>query len=264
MAIEWQYMMDIRPNWVNQTQGANWEAAVRELFRYNASTKTGQVLFNGIRVWNKWVVIEPYDFTQGACNAYADDRVGVARDGKSYGAFVSFSPHLFAPGGSCAVAAPDNAGLAPNEILFHELVHAFRIVAGKLDMTVATTGGLVNFEWAEELYAIVLTNILITDPTNTRKTRQRRDHLDGSPQDPDFETSFGFFETSTNTFDLIKKFCSDHPGLSPALAKVPATFNPIAAFLNDPVEAQKRSRKARAILRDAVAWGRAIRALLPF
>lgn len=266
MAIEWQYLMDIRPNWVNEEQGKNWETAVRALFQYNLSVRTGQILFSGIRFHGKWVVIEPYDFTQGDCNAYADNRVGATRDGKGYGAKVSFSPHLYQPSCSCAFKSPNNAAGAANEILFHELVHAFRVVSGKLRQDPATgqwnmipaTGGLRRFDVNEEFYAIVLTNIFITDPTNRRRTSQRRDHADHSPQDPDFETSLGFFETSTNTFDLIQKFCTDHRGLAPALAKVPATFNPIAAYLKDPAEARRRSRTAKAIIRDVNGWNAAI------
>jgi hypothetical protein len=263
MAIEWQYMIDIRPNWVNKAQAAHWEATVRALFQYNLGVQTGQALFNGIRFWNKWVVIEPYDFTKGPCNATEDVRVGVARDGRPYGVKVGFSPHIFQHGGSCEYKSPNNGAGAPNEILFHELVHAFRDVSGKLNLQPMKAGGLLKFDWNEEFYAIVLTNIFITDPTNKTKTTQRRDHNGHARQDPDFATSLGFFETSTNTFDLIKQFCTDHQGLSPVLAKIPSTFNPIAAYFNDPAEAQRRSQTAKAVLRDINGWINAINALLP-
>jgi hypothetical protein len=258
MGIEWQYMIDIRPEWVNREQSANWESAVRQLIVSIASVQTGQVLLNGIRFWNKWVPISPYDFSQGPCNAFAGERLGTARDGRSYGAIVRYSPHLFYHGGACFFSSPNDAGAAPNEILFHELVHAFRRVSGKRQRANAT-GGLINYDSNEEFNAILVTNIFVTDPTNKKKSGLRRDHHGLAPLEASLATSFSFFESSRNAFDLVQQFCTDHKGLSGALAKVPATFNPIATFIQDPAEAQKRSRSAQAFVRDAAGWALAMK-----
>src|SRR5262249_9557272 len=72
MAVEWQYMIDIRPTWVNAQQSANWEASVRRHITWISQTQSGRILLNSIKFHKKWVPISPYDGTQGACNAYAD------------------------------------------------------------------------------------------------------------------------------------------------------------------------------------------------
>jgi len=258
MALEWQYMIDIRPTWVNAQQSANWEASVRRHITWIAKTQSGRILLNSIKFHKKWVPISPYDGLLGKCNAYVTGKGGKAKDGHDYAAAVFYSPHLFQNGSACHPNSALNRGLLPDEILCHELVHAFRRVAGKLAI-VETSGGLRRYDNNEEFIAILVSNIYITDPTNRIKTGLRADHRNGAPLQAELADSFSFFESSMDTFRLVKQLVADHPGLTGALAKVPAAFNPIAAFVQDPAEAEKRSRSARAVIRDADGWATAVK-----
>jgi Effector protein len=267
VALDTHYMLDVRPTWVNAAQSANWEAAVRQDITRIAGPAAGRALLSSIRFWGKWVSISPYDFSEGKCNAYATDRSGMAKDGHPYGAFVLYSPHIFQAHSSCVPVDPGlNMNGLPHEILFHELVHAFRRVSGKRAWA-ETGGGLIDYDSNEEFIAILCTNIFVTDPSNRKATGLRRDHQDGAPMDAALAGSFEFFESSMDTFDLVKKLTTDHPGLTGALAKVPSGFNPLAAFFKNPAEAQRRSRSARAVVRDADGWltafGRAVAKFLP-
>jgi hypothetical protein len=257
MAFEWNFMIDIRPNWLTGQPAANWETAVRSDLIRVGTVRTGRLLLNAIRFFHQWVVIAPYDGSLGPCNAGESTRDGQARDGTPYGATVPFSPHLFQAHGACHLSAPINNGQASNEILFHELVHAFRTVSGK-DSTQPATGGLIYYDDTEEFVAILLTNIFVTDPSNRVRTGLRRDHQDGAGLEPSLATSLGFFASSRNTADLVGGFCADHPVLSTQIAAVPATFNPVAAFLEHPAQARERSASATATIRDAAGWSTAI------
>jgi hypothetical protein len=263
MALEWSYYMDIRPAWwADSGQASSYTASVREQLLKIAKVDTGKVLLSALRYWGKWIVITHYDFSEGACNAFVEERTGAARDGHKYGATVKYTPNVFKCS-ACTTAAPNNAGDLPHEILCHELVHAFRRVSGKRSWSEAS-GALERYDSNEEFHAIVLTNIFVSDPTNTLKTSLRRDHRDSAPLGADLSTSFSFFESGVNAFDLIQQFCTDHPGLTGAVSKVPAAFNPIAAYYSDPAECQKRSRSAPAVVREVAVWAKAIRDLLPF
>jgi hypothetical protein len=263
MTVEWDYMIDIRPTWVNQSQSAHWEQAVRANFAQILSTQTGKILLAGIRFFRKWVVISPYDGSHGPCNAGEQTRDGSARDGTPYAATIPYSPHLYQNGNACYLESPlHDRGGAPDEVLFHELVHAFRTVSGKDRGTPLTTGGLRDYDDEEEFNAVLITNIFITDPSNGSKTGLRRNHSGHEPLETDLASSLSFFESSTNTFNLISAFCTDHPVLHRKLADVPATFNPIAAFVQQPAEAMKRSISAQALIRDADGWGAAIKEAL--
>lgn len=254
MGLEWNYMVDIRPTWNNAQQSANWEASVRRHITWIVKTETGKLLLKSIKFFGKWVSISPYDGSQGTCNAFVDARIGTAKDGRPFGAMLQYSPHLYQKGTACHGGPGKDRGNLPDEVLFHELVHAFRRVSGKR-ARVDATGGLLYYDSNEEFHAILVTNIYLTDPTNKIKTGLVRDHQDGSPLEADLATSFDFFRSGRDAFALVKQFCADHPFLSKELAKVPATFNPIAAFLADPARAEGLSRSATAVIRDLAGWG---------
>jgi hypothetical protein len=265
MSIEWNFMLDLRPSWVNKEQAANWENAVRREIVKMAGVNSGQVLLNSIRFHGRWVPITHYDNSQGTCNAYVDPKLGNARDGRPYGAIVYYSPHIFFPHSGCLSSDPTkNNGFQPDEILFHELVHALRRVSSKRLRT-DTTGGLIQYDSNEEFYAILATNIYVSDPTNRKKSGLREDHRDGAGLPSGLAGSFDFFKSSQNAFTLVKQFSVDNPGFTKALAAVPASFNPLAAFFADPVKAQKESSSAVAVIRDSAGWALSMgRALAKF
>ncbi len=258
MSFEWDYMLDVRPTWANKEQARNWEDSVRRNLTWIAKTASGRIVLNSIAFYRKWVPIYPYDEKLGSCNAYVGPNSAPSRDGRGYGATVFFSPHKFHRSSPCHGGAGNDRGSLPDEVLLHELVHAFRRVSGKRNRT-ETSGGLINYNSNEEFIAILITNIYVTDPTNRIKTGLRRDHKGFASLEPELASSFEFFESSMSAFSEVQQLVADHPGLTRALAKVPATFNPITAFLHDRAKAQRHSLSARALIRDAAGWGMAIR-----
>lgn len=257
MSIEWNYMIDLRPSWVNTAQAANWEVAVRAEILKIAGSDAGKALLNSLKWHGKWIVITHYNPTAAdPLNAYTFEKLGAARDGRAYGALIEFSPHIYYPRVRHIPASPN--GDQPDEVLYHELVHAFRRSSSKRNR-VESAGGLIDYDSNEEFYAILSTNIYISDLTNRRKTGLLRDHKIGAnPLEAALARSFEFFRSSTNAFAMVDQFAKDNPGFSGAMAKVKAPFNPLAAYFADKLKAQKESQSATAMIRDLTGWAQAM------
>jgi len=257
MSLEWNYMIDLRPSWVHKVQAANWETAVRAEIIKIASSDAGKVLLNSLKWHRKWIVITHYNPTaDDPLNAYTNEKLGMARDGRAYAALIEFSPHIYYPRVRHIPASPN--GDQPDEVLYHELVHAFRRSSSKRNR-VDSVGGLIDYDSNEEFYAILATNIYISDSTNKRKTALLRDHQFGAnPLEAALAGSFEFFRSSTNAFAMVDQFVQDNPGFTGALAKVNASFNPLAAYFSDKLKAQRESQSATAIIRDLTGWAQAM------
>jgi hypothetical protein len=75
----------------------------------------------------------------------------------------------------------------------------------------------------------------------------------------DVNQSFTFFRSSVSTYRLIEKFCKENPAFTRNLAKVKSSFNPIAAFYQDSMQAWIYANSQAAETRDALgpeAWDR--------
>jgi Effector protein len=90
--------------------------------------------------------------------------------------FVEFSPDAFTRGGASRPAGP---GMDPDDVLFHELVHATRQLAGVVYFMPVNQ----NYDNEEEYLAIVLSNIYIRN--KRRDNPLRGDHDSGILRDPD-------------------------------------------------------------------------------
>lgn len=134
---------------------------------------------------------------------------GVKGDGKGADPDITFSPDIWT---GSAMAGPGNA---PDEVLYHELVHATRLMNGVLDSKPMNGG----YDDQEELLAVMLTNIYQSEKG---QIVFRSDH--GSA------TMRGI---SANTFlrndahldippvTIIDKFRRDQPAFYGDLAKLP-------------------------------------------
>ncbi len=216
----------------------------------------GQILFNSFRFWKIPVLISPYNGTD-TCNAevtndHMDDK------GIIYPR-VGFTPSLLGRGLACwkilVKYNQTNAGL-PHEVLFHELIHAFRHITKSASKNYGyrpSTGALQSYTDDEEFYAVVITNIFISDPGNAYKTGLRASHASARALESELADSFGFFRSSIATFRLIEKFCKENPGFSKAVANVPAKFNPLAAYYTNPQKARELSAHPSTLDRDVRA-----------
>lgn len=198
-------------------------------------TRVGKILLDCIRYHGLPVVISPY--TGGGCNSGGGwTTVAGTRQG-----FANYSPDTFGPHGACTPALGTSARLG-HEILFHELIHAFRGVSGKWNKQ----PNLTRYSDSEEFLAVLITNIFISDRSNKLKSTLRADHTDFKALKADFTAPFKFFESSTLVLPLVKQFVADNHGMAIMLANSHAPFNPIADFVASPDQAEKASARGMA------------------
>jgi hypothetical protein len=233
-----RYGISINPVGLAGSAASNYRTQVREHLTWISRTKVGSSLLNSIRFHRVPVDIQPY--TAGDCNSVGGSQVvgGVTRG------IVRYSPNTFSLHGACsATQSNPNRGLFWDEILFHELVHVLRAVSGKWSKR-PLRGGLHRYDDTEEFYAVMITNIYISDPTNRIKTGLRANHQGFSELDAAYSGPFGLYSASTIVFDLVKQFVNDNHGFSTMVANSKADFNPIADYYASPDRAAELSRNA--------------------
>jgi hypothetical protein len=171
-----------------------------------------------------------------------------------------FDPLVYKSGSECykrnAGSNPRwNRGAYPDEICFHELIHTYRqglyrtVDTPKPD---ATGGGLILYTDIEEFFAIVLTNIYISDDTNHTKSGLRADHNDHRPLERELSGSTTFYQSGTEVLGYIKRLVKENYMLCRSLAAVKASFNPLAAYFqheNDKL-LESMSQSSLAVRRD--------------
>ena len=234
-----QYRINVNPVGLAGPAAATYTRKVNEHLTWIYRTKVGKILLDSIRFHGLPVEIRPY--TQANCNAVGGGETPV---GGAFRGFVAYSPDTFSLHGACsATHSAPNRGLLWDEVLFHEMVHVFRNVSGKWNKQ-GLTGGLYRYDDTEEFFAVMVTNIYISDRSNKIKTGLRRDHQTLNPLELDFAAPFGFFASGNQTFSLVKQFVNDNHGFSVMVAHVDAPFNPIADFMVDADRAERISRNA--------------------
>jgi hypothetical protein len=134
-------------------------------------------------------------------------------------------------------------------VLFHELVHAFRMVSFQRPVKRPdTTRGFASYHDTEELFAVLLQGIYASE----RKTPVRSSHTGHYPIDKKLDGSLEFYKTGTESFALVKRFCTENPGFTKAIACIETRFNPIRAFYFTPAAAKQMAQSKLAITRDKV------------
>ncbi|MGD0858713.1 MAG: M91 family zinc metallopeptidase [Terracidiphilus sp.] len=147
-------------------------------------------------------------------------------------ATVYFSATMWGYGvrGDCAqfAGAP---GASPSLVLFHELAHAYRAARGVFYPR-PTIGTSRSYDNMEEFFAVVLSNVLATDPTfGTANRTPRADHGGFQPLANNLSTSKGFVASTPNR-NMMKELAESEPDLVKALRGSPSTFNPFAEPLD--------------------------------
>jgi hypothetical protein len=235
-----QYNIAVNPTGLAGAVASTYTRKVNEHLTWIRRTTSGQILLAAIKFHGRPVVIQPYAGVD--CNATGGSQmVGGARQG-----VVWYSPDTFSVHGACsATQSVNNRGLYWDEILFHELVHVFRGVSGKF-LKQPVFGGLSKYDDTEEFYAVLLTNIYVSDRTNKIKSGLRRDHKGFHALEPTLTQPWGFFASGRQTFGLIQRFVAENPGISVRLANdvANAPFNPLADYYADRDKAERLSRAA--------------------
>jgi hypothetical protein len=240
--------------------GDEYQQQVKATLDWISRSDTGMVLLQGLQRTGKSITITAWEGSQ--CNATAGptswtdatadsmpvmagwrvatenslvrNLLGLPQEplsgtGLGSDVIVSFSPTMWGHGssGPCSGYA-GMPGSSPSQVLFHELAHAYRQARG-LMFRRPTVGGSAGYDDMEEFFAVVLSNVLITDPTYSCGNRTlRADHTGFQPLAPTLCTSHGFVSNSANRRMLSELVASD-PELTAKLKSLGSTFNPFGS-----------------------------------
>jgi hypothetical protein len=121
-------------------------------------------------------------------------------------AIVYFDPYVWLDGNPVRQAAQasdparySGAGMQPEFVLFHELVHAMRGLKGLTDLTPTTTPDYVNLE---EFSANLLTNVAMKEANASNVLRYGE--VGFKPMPPQYTTSCGYLASNEHR-DLISR-----------------------------------------------------------
>jgi hypothetical protein len=124
-----------------------------------------------------------------------------------------------------------NYGSQADEVLCHELVHAYRDMQGLDNPAPTTTKDLYRYLNEEEWLAILITNIYLS-AKNRPSNQFRADHQDYEELKAPLNSSVGFLNHPDHR-GLVKKFWAQEIPLYVELANVFAPYNPIHEFVNN-------------------------------
>lgn len=265
MELETRYFIELQPRDLSTAPDApttpeQWLADVRNLLRRIEATRVGGLLLRSIAFKQRWMWIQPYWWKgfdkKKRDNADVLDHNGmspVPGDHRMFWCILRISPENFAGASACAGHCKGRGAVGEtHEALFHELVHAFRVVSRSSIVTATSTqklsGGLRDHSNIEEFLAVMVTNIYASA---NGKHDLRANHRTHDVLPDALAGSFKFFSLGEPVFRLVEGFCWAHKGFTGALAKINAPFNPIRAYYSDPARARRLSEGATAKSRDA-------------
>jgi len=200
----------VRGDGLDSHAGLQYEFSVLGMLHSFDQLKVTSVLMKAFRAAGRDVLVVPYDFTDGPCNAKSRHEWGLFPN-KIY-----FSPSIYYPDGDCVDTG--DAGNSPHEVLCHEMVHALRRAANTHKK--GTKRG-----WEEKM-AIMITNIFSSETNRPL----RKKHADNSPEkDPKLLTSEGYLAAHPH---MIGLFVKQHIAVATDLSCIDVPFNPIRAYFH--------------------------------
>lgn len=242
-----RYRIEIRRGPLRNNEAAlSYRFAVERTLQAIHFVDSGRLLLEAIRETGKWLWIEPYQGSRGTCNAETTN-VDTVQGKRHFKAWIAFTPDTGDPKGPCAesIKKGKSRGLEPSELLHHELLHAFRYMTG-FRLPITLSEGLKGFKNNEELYAVLATNVFMTDPTNVNKTGARKDWVTWEPIDPDMDDSLSFYASDAAAFNFVENFCKDadkiHNKYTQDLSGIRSKYNPITVYFKDRDKAQALSK----------------------
>jgi hypothetical protein len=252
MSFGEQYNIEIRKPadlWDTSVNPDIWVPSVENILRKIANSKAGQALFYAIFDSGHWVFIRPLE--KGTdCNAFTYSAPRQVIGTRAYWSVILFDPQAYAKGSRCyhlKLGDKYTRGGLPNEVLFHELVHAMRQCTA-LRQPTDLAGGLYRYVTDEEFFAVVIANIYISEGAKDGSSGLRSGEIGKSPLESYFSNSLCFFASSTQILPLMKRFKKDHEQLFTDLSMINCTFNPVKALLETPKTVEAISKaKATAV-----------------
>jgi hypothetical protein len=244
-----------KPGFLKQPSSfEDWRKTIFPPLRKIAATRSGLILLRALKATGKWTRISPP--WKPECNANGGNDNTRDSAGRYDSATLNFDPRMFMSGSSCYKIMdlkPGSPGAQPDEVLFHELIHAYRgILHSDQHSPVFLHGGLKRYEIAEEFFAVMLTNIYVSDVSNRHSSGLRADHVHHHPLAKELSHSFTFFQSSTEVLTLVDQLVKENNHLATELSKVKAGFNPLAAYFQNWHAVKFLSQTPMAKLRDFV------------
>jgi hypothetical protein len=229
--IDASFNNDKRKSPLNPTQISDYDFQVENVFLEILTRKTGQIIAEGIgSAGNTVLVTAPRQGVPYNCNPQT-----VGPDSMR-GATVSVGVY-FKPDQSCHLDTKTKnykPGGTPAESLFHELVHAFRIVTEKASNRVGPSLPYIpealkkypTYDSEEEFFTVLITNIFSSETGRPL----RKDHDGVEALQSELSTNKGFLAIEPYA-RLVRQFCTDHPSVSQKIRDVPSAFNPVKEVL---------------------------------
>ena len=230
-----------------------WEASVAyrlEVQKYLELVRTthaGRSLFQHINMKPRWMLISPFKPTQkDPVNAYAfpdpaTDADAYPKDyvaskvslrlpllgsvdiptkiGTGQGSVVHVAYHPATWRQRAINTGHIATGAGPGEVLFHEMVHGYRMQSGLLRTNDAVAGE-PHMDNVEEFHSILASNVYRSE---RGFTTLRADHWGFNHLKSGVNASDSFYE---NYKPLIDKWFSEQAAFCMAMARSPAKFNP--------------------------------------
>jgi len=243
-----------------------WEQSVRVDLQTINRTRVGSALLRAIKFHG--MVVSILKATPGHCGGDStfpmEDDLGTG-DPKlqiTMGPMIGYAPEQHELGNLCERTRHGGFGqiwIQGHEVLLHELVHAFRMVSFKRPANYSrTTKGFAFYDDPEELFAVLIQGIYASE----RKTPVRSSHTGHFPIDRQLDGSLEFYKTGTESFDLVRRFCTENPGFTREIACIETHFNPIRAYYFTPGAAKhmaqsnfaKARDQAEPLLHDGYHW----------
>ena len=205
---------------------AAYEVAVQDLIRNIAKTPVGRILFQQINASKPVVTIRPLnEFAIESTGAAASDGEKASKKNQGCDVTIWFDPMTWS--NSVQKQSIDSQNhYRPDDVLFHELVHALRMLRGLWDPRPAAY--FWDWDTVEEMYAIMFTNIYVS--SINRDQDLRGDHslrfhvLGNNPTLPansqiDGSTFYSMFSTE------IDSLCRFMPDLCHPVSQIQCRWN---------------------------------------
>jgi hypothetical protein len=206
-----RHLYEIQEDTNPSYESREYEYQVHRLLRLIGSTRVGRLLFDSLnRSVKHWIV--PLDsYGKGFCNCRAYTFPGAPKEGG--GVRVYFNPK-----DSHSII---EKWLSADDVLFHELVHAYRI--GRVGYFGQNTKRMNDYDDAEEFLALHMQNVYLA---NRNSPRFYRDY--SSLRSVSKGTAYQYFASDAEVLMAFRHFV-EHEPLAGAVAQwrnPPDSFNP--------------------------------------
>lgn len=216
----------------------NYDSDVAQIVRGLLATQTGRAIATKIRTHGTVLIADDYPGkVWGEYNAEFDPALG---NNKTLGIVVFHpqdgtvtTPKIFFKGKEISVAQvrsiqKNYTSFQPDEVLFHELVHAARYLGGDFKKTPIPK--MPEYDNEEEYFAVLITNIYISERGRSFASFSKSHRLRRKPEMNEQEADPWAFLLEDDNYRLVEKFCKQHPTIAPIIAHAPADFNPIRDY----------------------------------